>query len=146
MDHGSIWVLAMTATRARILRDLGDGTGAAELVMRADHRHLRALMEARPGLHGAPAGPGPVSAPGQVAADQRDFVRQVVQVLEVHRLAGDFAHLAVFAGAASLDLLRAEMPVRLAERIVAERACCVMHLGPGALARRVREEMSALEA
>lgn len=138
MERGPIWVLAMTATRARILRGLGrsDGAGPADLVLRTDHRHLRRLMEAPP---------GPAAASEDLAADEREFVRQVVQVLETHRLAGDFRGLVVFAAPAILRALRAEMPARLAARILSERPRCVILMETGAITELARADVLALQ-
>ncbi|WP_281354797.1 baeRF12 domain-containing protein [Rhodovulum strictum] len=139
MGDGRTWVLAMNPTRARILRGLGEpgaAGAAAELVMRAGHRHLLAAMDRA-------AAEGLTHDADPVAADQRDFVRQVVHLLEAHRLAGDFERLAVFASPALLCELRSQMPARLAATLAAERARSLMHLSEADLARAARSELGA---
>ncbi|TCO72406.1 protein required for attachment to host cells [Rhodovulum euryhalinum] len=140
----------MNATRARILRGVdasGHGAGQAELVMRTRHRHLRLMMD----RHLALAGPAPSPSsrpPGTVdalAEDERDFVRQVVQVLETHRLAGDFEHLAVFATPPLLGRLHTEMPARLAAILIAERPRCLVHLPEAELLQAVCHDLGASE-
>ncbi|MGC9418777.1 MAG: host attachment protein [Rhodovulum sp.] len=139
MELDRIWIVVITATRARILRNSRSGpdgdAGAAELVLRADHRNLRDTMD-RPVHHGRLTricGIAGAVRSDPVEADQRDFFRQVVQVLETHRLAGDFAGFAICAEPSLLERFRAEMPARLAARVVAERATIYGEVGVGAL-------------
>ncbi|TCP40792.1 host attachment protein [Rhodovulum marinum] len=139
MQHDRVWIVAITATRARILRDPGGGSaglaGTADLVMRADHRNLRDAMD-RPADHARLrrlCGMAETVLTDPVQADQRDFFRQVVQVLETHRLAGDFTGLAIYAEAGLLQRFRAEMPARLAALVIAEQPPFDGDLGLGAL-------------
>ncbi|TCM77334.1 protein required for attachment to host cells [Rhodovulum steppense] len=152
MGSVRVWGLAMTATRARILRGLsvpGAGGLATELVMRARHRHLIEAMQHPPVDAGAAAPippPVPEGSSDPLALDQRDFVRQVVQILETHRVAGDFDRLAIFAPPAILAQLRAEMPSRLAKVIAAERSGCAIHLSETELQDVLRAELATLKA
>ena len=106
------WALVMNATRARILRGLSPGA-PPELVMRAGHRRLRAMLADRRGLE-LPAGS---QVPDPLHEDDRDFVREVVAMLEAHRLAGDFEVLTVIAAPRTYELLHEAMPGRLAARV-----------------------------
>jgi len=145
MNKKKTWALAMNATHARIVRALertGEGL-PAELVLRSENRHLKDIMADKPGRSFTSMGGGRRSsmeyASDPIREDQREFVRQVVRVLETHRLAGDFDALAVFAAPAVLGLLRDEMPSRLAATIVEESPKNLMHLSDNDLAHAIRD-------
>ena len=114
-----VWALAMNASRARIVRNIaGDPSDqSSELVIRSGAEHLREVMSDRPGRSFASSGTGRRSAmeygSDPLAEDERRFVRQVVDMLDTHRRAGDFDTLAIFAEPSVLGRLRDEMPERL---------------------------------
>jgi protein required for attachment to host cells len=148
MIRKKTWALAMNATHARIVRGL-ELTGAgrpAELVLRTENRHLKDIMADRPGRSFTSMDGGPRSAMAYAAdpirEDQREFVRQVVRMLEAHRLAGDFDALAVCAAPAVTCLLRDEMPSRLAATILGEISRNVMHLPAHELALVIRDNIA----
>ena len=143
-----IWALVLNATRARILRGVapGDGPAAPELVLRSEQRHLRDMISDKPGRSFASAGGGrrsAMSAPSDpVREDERAFVREVIAVLESHRLAGDFDLLAVFASPEMLGILRALTPDGLRARIVAETTKNLAHESERDLVRIVSETLN----
>lgn len=131
MQRDRLWSLVLNGTRARILRGLKPGEGAhpSELVLRAEHRRLRKILAEGAGPGADPADP--------MAADQRDFIHQVIAVLETHRLAGDFDRLAVFAAPEALAMWRREVPDRLAARVIHEGSQNLIHLPARDLAQAV---------
>ncbi|SIO22847.1 Protein required for attachment to host cells [Rhodovulum sp. ES.010] len=133
MEPGRLWALAMNTTRARILRDVA-APGPPELVMRAEHRRLQ-------GLVGAAAQPPAIAEADPLAADRRDFVVQVIQLLETHRLASDFDRLALFAAPALLGELRAGMPARLDATVVARVPRTLVEMPGDALLDAMRSEL-----
>lgn len=149
MASDSIWAVAINATRARVLRDLMErGTvRPAELVMRAEHRHLRDIMADKPGRSFTSTHQGRRSAieygSDPLKEDQRDFVRQVTALLETHRLAGDFDKLVIAAEPSVLGLLRGEMPPRLARTVVAEFAKNLLHLSAQDLVDALSRELES---
>jgi protein required for attachment to host cells len=124
----------MNSARCRILRGLGAGDedALAELVLRSESRNLREIMADKPGRSFASMGGGRRSAmeyaSDPVAEDQREFIRQVIAVLESHRRAGDFNRLAVFAEHDILGYLRQMMPPFLREMVIHEVAKNLLHL------------------
>ena len=118
--------MAINGARCRILRGLGRGgdEAAAELVLRSESRRLQEIMSDRPGRAFAFGGGGRRSAieyaSDPLAEDQRDFIRQVLALLESHRRAGDFVDLVVFAEHDMLGHLRRLMPQSLRDRVIRE--------------------------
>ncbi len=76
-----------------------------------------------------------------VGEDQRDFVRQVIALLESHRRAGDFDRLAIFAEHDMLGQLREMMPKALADMVVREVPKNLLHLSAQELAEAVSRSM-----
>lgn len=147
MNRERLWSLVLNGTRARILRGLSDDDGslASELVVRAEHRRLREIL-----TDASRAGPSRGETdkeqtggdrPHPVLEDQRDFIRQVIAVLETHRLAGDFAQLAVFAAPDALGMWHQEVPERLAALVVREVRKTLIHLPARDLARTVEHAL-----
>ena len=143
------WFLVANATRARILRGLPrPGEAAApELVMRATARKLRDIMADKPGRSFSSASQGRRGAipytSDPVAEDERNFVREVVALLETHRLAGDFDRLTVLAAPQTLGLFREEAPPALRARIRAEIAKNLAGIPEGALPAALRAELES---
>lgn len=121
-----IWALVLNGARCRILRGIsGKGEDApAELVLRSESRNLRDIMSDKPGRSFMPAAGGRRSAmeygSDPLAEDQREFIRQIIALLESHRRAGDFDKLAVFAEHDMLGHLRQMMPPTLADLVIRE--------------------------
>jgi protein required for attachment to host cells len=137
------WALVLNGTRCRILRGIsgrGDDT-PAELVLRFEARNLRDIMSDKPGRSFASMGGGRRSAmdynSDPLVEDQRDFIRQVIALLESHRRAGDFDRLAVFADHDMLGHLRKMMPQSLADLVIYEVPKNLLHLSPQELAEAV---------
>lgn len=137
------WALVLNGTRCRILRGIsarGDDT-PAELVLRSEARNLREIMSDKPGRSFASMGGGRRSAmeynSDPLAEDQRDFIRQVIALLESHRRADDFDQLAVFADHDMLGHLRKMMPQALADLVIYEAPKNLLHLSPQDLAEAV---------
>ena len=137
------WALVLNGTRCRILRGIsgrGDDT-PAELVLRFEARNLRDIMSDKPGRSFASMGGGRRSAmdynSDPLVEDQRDFIRQIIALLESHRRAGDFDRLAVFADHDMLGHLRKMMPQSLADLVIYEVPKNLLHLSPQELAEAV---------
>lgn len=141
------WVLVLNGARCRILRGVsGKGEDApSELVLRSESRHLRDTMSDKPGRSFAPGRGGRRSAmehgSDPLAEDQREFIRQIIALLESHRRAGDFAKLAIFAEHDMLGQLRQLMPQTLAERVIREEPKNLLHLSAQDLADVVSREL-----
>lgn len=125
-DTSRTWALVINGARCRVLRGLSaQGEEApAELVLRSESRNLRDIMSDKPGRSFSSMGGGRRSAmqyaSDPVAEDQREFIRQVISLLESHRRAGDFDQLAIFAEHDMLGHLRQMMPQALAELVIRE--------------------------
>lgn len=141
------WALVMNSARSRVLRGVParDGESPAELVLRAEARHLRDIMSDKPGRSFASLGRGRRSAMeyagDPIAEDQREFVRQVVALLESHRRAGDFDQLAVFAEHDMLGHLRQMMPRPLQEMVICEVPKNLLHLPAPELSEAIAREL-----
>jgi protein required for attachment to host cells len=72
-----------------------------------------------------------------VAEDQREFIRQIIALLESHRRAGDFDKLAIFAEHDMLGQLRQMMPQSLADLVIREVPKNLLHLSAQELAEAV---------
>jgi protein required for attachment to host cells len=146
-DNSKIWALAINSTRSRILRGLSpsDYGAPAELVLRCEARNLREIMSDKPGRSFASAGGGRRSAMAYssdlIAEDQRDFIRQVIAVLESHRRAGDFGSLAVFAEHDMLGHLRQLMPQALRDLVICEVPKNLLHLSTQELPLVISREL-----
>lgn len=73
--------------------------------------------------------------------DMRAFAAEVVELLDAHRAAGDFAQLAVFAAPEMLGLLRGAMTPGLRATVVLERDKNLLHEAPKALRATVRQAL-----
>ncbi|MDO8313172.1 MAG: host attachment protein [Sideroxyarcus sp.] len=143
MAEDVIWALILTSARARIMRGVQPKLTAQppELVLRSEARHFR---EAMPGiLKRATDGYGnrrPSVIKEAVAVlreDARDFVREVIAVLEAHRRAGDYTKLAIFAPADMLGLLWEELPTVLRGLVIVRVERDFMRLAPTELSDRL---------
>lgn len=150
MARGSyeIWGLAINSTRCRVVRGLSnrDGSAPAELVLRSEARNLRDIMADKPGRSFASAGGGRRAAmeyaSDPVAEDQREFVRQVIALLESHRRAGDFDKLAVFAEHGILGHLRQFMPQSIRETVICELPRNLLQLSEQDLPKAILRELA----
>jgi protein required for attachment to host cells len=126
MHMPRLWVLAADATRARIFRNVWSthaGKADPELVLRSENKRLRDMMTDKPGRSFASVGSmrsamGPHSDP--VREDEKEFASSIAEVLECHRLAGDFDELAIFAAPQLLGDLRDVLPHGLKAVTVSE--------------------------
>lgn len=141
------WALILNGARCRIVRGVsGGGDGAsAELVLRSESRNLRDIMSDKPGRSFTSAGSGRRSAmeygSDPLAEDQREFIRQIIALLESHRRAGDFDKLAVFAEHDMLGHLRQMIPHALADLVTREVPKNLLHLSAQELAEVVSREL-----
>ena len=141
------WALVLNGARCRILRRVsGRGADApTELVLRCEARHLRDIMSDKPGRSFTSAGGGRRSAieygGDPLAEDQREFIRQIIALLESHRRAGDFDRLAVFAEHDMLGRLRQMVPQSLADLVIREVPKNLLHLSAQELADVVAREL-----
>jgi protein required for attachment to host cells len=141
------WSLVLNGSRCRILRGVANTSEQAppELVMRSESRKLRDIMSDKPGRSFSSGSGGRRSAmeyaSDPVGEDQRDFVRQVIALLESHRRAGDFDRLAIFAEHDMLGQLREMMPKALADMVVREVPKNLLHLSAQELAEAVSRSM-----
>lgn len=128
-----VWVLVFDSTRARIVRGLA-GAGrpaAAELVLKTESRNLLDSMSDRSGRafgHGWRSHMDGGSDP--VKADERQFLREVVAVLESHRRANEIHRLALFGEPRVLGLLRSLLPMALRRLVVCEMPLNLVHVSP----------------
>lgn len=141
------WVLVMNASRARVVRGLPlrGAPAEPELVLRAETRRLREIMADRPGRSFSSGARRRRSAmeyaSDPVREDERAFVRQVVALLEAHRLAGEFNALSVVAGARMLGLLREAMPRPLAALVRRECRLNLADVDEAHLPERLRQAL-----
>ncbi len=76
-----------------------------------------------------------------VAEDQKEFIRQVISLLESHRRAGDFDRLAIFAEHDMLGHLRQMMPQTLAGLVIREVPKNLLHHSAQDLAEAISREL-----
>jgi len=139
----------MNGARARILRGVGygDEQGAIELVMKSEARNLRVILTdtQHPAFAARTAGPRPF-APGEsdpIAKDRREFIRQVIALLESHRRAGDFEKLVVFAAQDMLNHLHKLAPQSLHDVVQCEVPKNLLHLPEKELCTVIMRELEA---
>lgn len=141
------WALVLNHARCRVLRGLSARSGDAleELVLRAESRKLRDIMSDKPGRSFASAGGGRRSSMEQssdpVAEDQREFIRQIIALLESHRRAEDFDRLMIFAEHDMLGYLRQMMPRTLTDLVIREVPKNLLNLSKQELAEAVSREL-----
>lgn len=148
MDAEVLWILVMNTSRAQILRDATTSgeSDRRRLALRADRRRLAALLDAPDMLlPGRAAGRAARRAAWHRAleADHAAFVKQIVDLLEAHRIAGDFSRLAVFAAPRVLNRLRSVMPRHLREVVAAEVAENVIDLPFPLMRQRIAALLAA---
>lgn len=147
-DNSNTWGLAINSARCRIVRGLSDRDDGvpAELVLRSEARSLRDIMADKPGRSFASKGGGRRSAmeyaSDPVAEDQREFVRQVIALLESHRLAGEFDKLAIFAEHDILGHLRQLMPKSYRDIVICEVPKNLLHLSEQELPKAILRELA----
>lgn len=147
-DNSRLWALAINSTHARIIRGFGPHGEAVlpELGLSCDTQNPRDVMSDKPGRSFASAGGGRRSAmeysSDTVAEGQKDFIRQVIPLLEQHRSAGDFDRLAIFAEHDMLGLLRQMLPKALSALVMREEAKNLLHLSDYELPRAILHELS----
>ena len=104
-------------------------------------RSLRDIMSDKPGRLFTSMGGGRRSAVDYagdpIAEDQREFIRQIIALLESHRRADDFDRLAVFAEHDMLGHLRRMMPQSLTDLVIREVPKNLLHLSAQELAQAV---------
>jgi len=137
------WALVLNNSRCRILRGVsskGDKV-PTELVLRSEARNLRDIISDKPGRSFTSSGGGRRSAmeygSDPLAEDQREFIHQIIAILESHRRAGDFDNLAIFAEHDMLGQLRQMMPQTLAELVIREVPKNLVQLSAPELAEAV---------
>lgn len=146
-DTSKTWALVINGARCRIVRGVParDTDALTELVLRSESRNLRDIMSDKPGRSFASKGGGRRSAmeyaSDPVVEDQKEFIRQVIAVLESHRRAGDFDRLAVFAEHDMLGHLRLMLPQTLSDLVIAELPKNLLHLSAQGLAEAVTREV-----
>lgn len=141
-DTFKTWALVTNGARCRILRGVGGGEGAlAELVLRCEARNLRDIMSDKAGRSFVSKGGNRRSAlayaSDPIAEDRREFIRQIIALLESHRRAGEFSSLAVFAEHNMLGHLRQMMPQTLVAMVICEVPKNLLHLTAPELAEAV---------
>ena len=129
MKPQKIWVLVADGARARILRDIATAGETPderqELVFRSEQRQLREIMADKPGRSFASTGRRRSAMEyhsDPVREDDRAFAATLAEVLDSHRLAGDFDQLVVAAAPQMLGDLREAFPANLRRATVAEVA------------------------
>jgi protein required for attachment to host cells len=141
------WALVVNSARCRILRGVPphEEDPLAELVLRSESHKLRDIMSDKPGRSFASTGGGRRSAMeyagDPITEDRKEFIRQVIALLESHRLAGDFSALAIFAEHEMLGHLRQMMPRMLADMVVREVPKNLLQMPAHELAVAVSHEL-----
>ena len=147
MAAETIWALALNSTRARVLRGVrkGPATDADELELCSRHRDLREIMADKPGRSFSSASAGRRSSmeygSDPIHEDERAFAKEVVELLETHRKAGDFDRLAIFASPEMLGIIRPELTDALRKLISAEVPKNLMHETEAGLMQIVADEL-----
>ncbi|MBA3909154.1 MAG: host attachment protein [Rhodobacter sp.] len=147
-DASRVWALAINSTQARIVRGLGTGENAApaELVLKTSAKKPRDIMSDKPGRSFASKGGGRRSAmeysSDPVTEVHRDFIRQVIQLLESHRRAAEFDQLAIFAEHDMLGLLRPMLPQPLSALVIKEVPKNFLHLSEHELPKAILHELA----
>jgi protein required for attachment to host cells len=141
-DTFKTWALVTNGARCRILRGVGGGEATlAELVLRSESRNLRDIMSDKAGRSvvskGASRRSAMAYAGDPIAEDRREFIRQIIALLESHRRAGDFSRLAVFAEHDTLGLLRQMLPRTLVDMVICEVPKNLLQLSTQELAEAV---------
>ena len=142
-DNSKTWALVINDARCRILRGFPthSNDALAELVMRAESYKLREIMSDRSGGSFTPKGGSHRSAMAYggnpTADDKREFIRQIIALLESHRRAGEISKLAVFGETDMLGQLRHLMPQTLSDLVIREVPKNLLHLSPQELADAV---------
>lgn len=137
------WALVLNGSRCRILRGVSSKgiKVPTELVLRSEARNLRDIMSDKPGRSFTSSGGGRRSAmeygSDPLAEDQREFIRQIISLLESHRRAGDFDKLAIFAEHEMLGHLRQMMPQTLTDMVIREVPKNLVQLSAPELAEAV---------
>lgn len=135
MGDDLLWIVVMSATRARILRAGLRPAGAGEpgeLVLRCAHRGLRAMLAARP----------PAEGPAVLRRDMQDFTSRVIDLLCTHLVAGDFARFALVADRDTLSRMLTALPRALSGRLAAAREGELTHLPPEELSAALAEMLT----
>lgn len=146
-DKSRLWALAINSTQARVIRGFGSGEdpAPAELALHTEMRKPGDVMSDKPGRSFASHGGGRRSAieyaSDPVAEGQRDFIRQVIALLETHRRADDFDRLAIFAEHDMLGLLRQLLPQSLQALVVCEVPKNLLHLSEHELPKTILQEL-----
>jgi hypothetical protein len=138
MVGNSTWALVCSVSRARILRGLAPlpAPRPNDLKLRARQDNLRAFVAGRMGPV-PPAAGAELSPWDCLRADERLFAAEIAALLDAHRLAGEFSHLAVVSPPAMLALLREAFPAGLRQALVLELAMDLLREDGDALRRRV---------
>ncbi|MGR3527053.1 MAG: baeRF12 domain-containing protein [Paracoccaceae bacterium] len=147
-NNSRTWALVMNGTRCRILRGIATAKDDAltELVLRSEFRNLRDIMSDKPGRSFTSMGGGRRSAMAYssdpVTEDQREFIRQVISLLDSHRRAGEYDRLAVFAEHDILGHLRLMLPRTLRDRVICEVPKNLLQLSAADLRDAILQELN----
>ncbi len=147
-NNSRTWALVMNGTRCRILRGLvrDQDDALAELVLRSEFRNLRDIMSDKPGRSFPAMGGGRRSAMAYsndpIAEDQREFIRQVIALLDSHRRAGEYDRLAIFAEHDMLGHLRQMMPRTLRDMVIREVPKNLLQLSAQDLLDTILQELN----
>lgn len=138
MIEPGTWALVSDCVRARILRGLERGIGdpepPTELVERPRGSRIRAALAGAPEEDDRPDD------------DIAQFAGALAQFLDIHRIAADFARLAVFAEPRMLAALRDAAPGALWSTVVLEEPRNLVVLPETALRAAVLEALQAHHA
>ena len=143
----TIWALVMNGARARILRGIGDTDDQSpiELVMKSEARNLRGLLsetrQPTSTVKAAGQRAAPLTENGPIAEDQREFIRQVIALLESHRRGGECDRRGVCAAPDALARLHSLMPESLHHLVQCEAPKNLLHLPENELRRVIMHEL-----
>jgi hypothetical protein len=134
--------MVIDPTRARLLRDMGDGDGEdrAAWVARAGSAHLQsALDDDLPAQADGARDTGPVHSRAALDRDAEEFLDQTLGFLATERRAQRFDRLAIFAEPAIYALVALKLPSVLRPGLILQRARGLMRLPEPSLRRRLHE-------
>lgn len=143
-DQRTIWVVVMTASRARVLRSIEQTPVAspAELVLRSEAHNLRLALQRKDWLPGWNPRRYPARPPaGELLSDDLSFYRLTSAVLDIHRRAGDFHRFALLAPAAVIRAMSDVMPRSLKAVLALECEALAIDAEETELVRAVRRRL-----
>ncbi len=139
MEKVTTWVVVADATRARVLENIGPGSGLVEVpeaVFEGPNRPDRKIVSDRPGRSFDSHGHGrhamePDTDPARY--EKQQFAREIAAWLDKAARRGDFDRIAIVAAPRTLGDLRATLSHVVQERMVCDLAKDLTMARPAAI-------------